>query len=168
MAYYKFSTKRGRPRKILDCSQNNHDNGTPELQRKIIELQTKEPIDLLLEKRLISNDEHRAAMHFRWLYTLRYGIPSVRAIDTTRIYGIDRKLNDEEWLTKREEEYKEATEILKKANSLSKVINIVIHNAFPDYLKPQMNMKINKTALKNEKSLLLLKEGLSSLADNWF
>ena len=69
-----FSTRRGRPpRPRLD----DNDNGTPELQFKRALGVTREPIDLCLERNLITPDHHWCSLHLRWLYTLRYGAPAI-------------------------------------------------------------------------------------------
>ena len=65
-----FSTRRGRPPKTRPLV----DKGTSELQQKRKHHHTTEPLDLCLYYHIINDEEHKALLHFRWLYSLRFGI----------------------------------------------------------------------------------------------
>ena len=66
--------KRGRPRKIDNGKQH-----TPETYWKNKHNITAEPIDYLLKKGIITDDMHKAALKFRWLYTVKFGAPTIQS-----------------------------------------------------------------------------------------
>ena len=101
-----FNRKRGRP-KVPEASERK-DLGTQELIKKRAYQITSEAIDLCLHKGLITTEQHWCALHLRWLYTLRYGVPSVKAIDPTHFGGKELVSDSLEWRREREREYMEA------------------------------------------------------------
>lgn len=101
-----FTSKRGRPKK--DISENGvTDRGTPELCRKRQCSETTEVVDLLLQRGVINADQHWCALHYRWLYTLRYGSPMIQSMDPAYVRGILHKAGHEEWQQERELEWNE-------------------------------------------------------------
>ena len=93
--------KRGRPK----IEKPTIDLGTPELIMKRLMGETAEALDLCYERGIISKEQHWCGIHFRWLYTLRYGAPGVRAVDTTHFGGFEPKDDNSEWRAAREQEY---------------------------------------------------------------
>src|SRR5262245_3053505 len=103
-AILRFPKKRGRPR----LQRPLRDTGTPELVMKRLKQETAEALDLCLERDIITLDRHWCGVHLRWLYTLRYGAPGVRAIDPKHFGGRETKTDDPTWRALREMEYNEA------------------------------------------------------------
>ena len=105
-----FTSRRGRPKKQ---EQQENDAGTPELQRKKHQGLTSEPLDWLRQKGLITPQQHWCGLHFRWLYTLRYGSATVQSLDTSRVKGLLNLPEYEEWQGDRESEWKSALAALR-------------------------------------------------------
>ncbi len=130
-----FSTRRGRPPK----ARIEHDYGTPELQAKRAVNLTDEAIDVCLERRIISRAQHWAGMHLRWLYTVRYGAPSLtshwwRISDDTRSPRTDHS----NWRDAREQEYNEARALLTSHKCYEPVMQVVVYNDMPHFLRPDI------------------------------
>ena len=153
-----FSTKRGRRHAI-----DEKDCGTLELQAKRRLNITKEPLDLWLERGIISLALHRAGLHFRWLYTLRYGAPTVSAVNWEYYYGKNLSLENPEWQAAREMEFSAAVKALRGIKAHKPVINLVVFNinaaAFCN--------KIDKKTAKKHAELRKIREGLKELAKLW-
>jgi len=129
-----FTTRRGRPRTI----RPEVDTGTPELRAKRRHQLTLEPVDVCLERRIITPEQHRCALHLRWLYTLRYGAPGISCRDLNRGIGRDIRLDDPTWRESRELEYHEATLRLHRRKRYEMVMNIAIYNQTPIFLIHQL------------------------------
>ena len=123
--------KRGRPK----TNRPKVDFGTKELQEKRRQHLTDEPIDLCLKRNLINMEQHWAAIHFRWLHTLRYGVTSVRSIDTQNIGGVERRSENLVWAKKKQEEYSAALNNLESNHCAEVLIKIVTHNEWPKFLR---------------------------------
>jgi hypothetical protein len=121
-----FSARRGRPRK--DISEKNRDRGTPELQRKRALSHTSEAIDFLLQRGVISEQEHWCGLHYRWLYTLRYGAPSVQSLDPNHSKGFSHSPIRWDWQEAREAEWVEAQQKLQQWGSLRAVRDVTLYN----------------------------------------
>jgi len=154
--------RRGRPR----STRPNTDTGTPELVMKKLLGETTETLDLCLEKGLITKDQHWCGIHFRWLYTLRFGAPSVRAIDPTHIGGIDIKTDDPDWRAAREIEYHEAIRTLTAKGHVGLLLNLCIHNERPRFLNRNQTHTA-QTAQAATDLLTQLRNGLDTLAALW-
>lgn len=115
----RFSTRRGRPR----TPRITQDTGTPELRQKHAAGATSETIDLCLRHHLITEAQHRAALHFRWLYTLRFGAPSVQALDLTSPRERAAPQEDTAWLQARQQEYRHAAQALESRHLLVAVFD---------------------------------------------
>lgn len=114
---------RGRPK----LHRPHHDQGTPELQAKRRLALTAETVDQLLDHDIITQDQHWCAVHFRWLYTLRYGAPTpyiTALIEEARNVAED----DPEWRAAREAEYHEAATLLHRSRVLGEVMDILLYN----------------------------------------
>lgn len=138
-----FSRSRGRPK-------NNRpmiDTGTPETVMKRLLGVTTEALDLCLEHGIITQKQHWCGIHLRWLYTLRHGVPSVRATDLSYIGGCEQKSSDYEdplWRASREKEYNNAISTLTQSGHALLIINLCIYNEFPKSINfSALNMKKN-------------------------
>lgn len=132
--------KRGRPAlKLIEC-----DKGTIELRIKKQLGATTEIIDLILEKELITQQQHLAALHFRWLYTLKFGIKSLTSA-YNNTYAEISYLHSESWREEREAEYNSILNILKNINADKLLLGICIFNKVPAFLNfNKKHMMINK------------------------
>lgn len=128
-----FTSRRGRPRAISGVP----DTGTPELKRKRASGLTVEPIDLCLEKGIIDEPQHRSGMHLRWLYTLRYGAPSL----TTRYFleeATSGATTCEQWRSAREQEYLLATRLLASRRLDQAILRLAVYNELPAFMSPAL------------------------------
>ena len=160
-----FSPRRGRPR----AASGVPDHGTPELRRKRELRFTAEPIDQCLEKGIIAPEQHRSALHLRWLYTLRYGAPAL----TTRYFREDIAapgVTCEEWRSAREQEYLLATRLLTSRRLVQPVVRLAIYNELPAFLNPALlHQSWQRPALAErlENLRLEVQDGLELLTRHW-
>ncbi len=103
-----FSTRRGRPK----TPQPKTDRGTPELRRQRACGHTIEPIDLYARKGLITDAEHRAALHLRWLHSLTFGTGAPTSSFPLPDTACSPRTDDPAWRTAREKEYHRLVETL--------------------------------------------------------
>ena len=152
-----FSTRRGRP----PSPAPQRDFGTPELIYKRLHGVTEEAIDRCLARGIIMPEHHRAGLHLRWLYTLRYGSPDMqmRSVLCQREYTM-REDNDE-WRRSREAEYHEATALLKQQEHYETVMRICVYNE----QLPWLGERLSTAALQQHKRL---RDGLEALSRLWF
>ncbi len=141
-----------------------HDSGTAELVMKRLKGETTEALDLCLNRNLITQEQHWCGVHLRWLYTLRFGVPGIRAIDPTHLGGADIKTHDTLWASSREEEYQSALAHLSRGGHAALVMNICIFNERPAFLIPSAAHK-HKT--ENDRLLDRFIEGLDILRMLW-
>jgi hypothetical protein len=130
-----FSTRRGRPK----TARPETDSGTAELQEKRAAGLTSEPIDLCLERRIITPAQHWCGLHLRWLYTLRYGAPAVSSSWRTLHESHTTRPDDPEWRAAREQEFAEAAQLLRRKNCYRAVAGLVIFNERPRFLDPHQH-----------------------------
>lgn len=128
-----FTTRRGRPR----SHGSGNDLGTPELILKRAYGVTSEPLDLCLERGIITKAQHWAGIHFRWLYTVRHGTPTIRALDPLHFGGRELRPENEHWKKEREAEYHTAARLLHARGLLKPVADICIYSIAPVYLRPR-------------------------------
>lgn len=119
----RFSTKRGRPALNLPAK----DRGTPELQKKRCEGKTAEPLDLYYKKGLITDAQRSAGLRLRWLYTLVFGSPGIKALKLSD-EPISIRDDDPAWRAARETEYTEIMAILAKAKCKKMTLNVCVFN----------------------------------------
>lgn len=162
-----FRTTRGRPK---SARPHGPDLGTPELIFKRAHDITAESIDLCHQRGIISDDMHWCGLHLRWLYTIRYGAPSVSALDLSRIDGLEHAVDDPLWRSSREQEWAEAAALLKSKQLYLPVASVCIFNLTPRFL----NKSVYTRAFKNPKlmrgledDIMQLREGLDMLAAHW-
>lgn len=162
-----FTSRRGRPKtaEIIKIREEK-DLGTKELQERRAKGLTLESIDKCKQKELITDEQYSAALHFRWLYTIRFGAPGVSAIDLTKPCGYELRSNDEMWQSEREREYSMAVEKLRAEGALKIVMNISVFNSIPKFLKRQR--VFSEAELKqNIQELSKFRDGLSVLVKLW-
>jgi hypothetical protein len=156
-----FPRRRGRPK----SARLGNDTGTPELVMKRLHGETAEALDLCLERRIISREQHWCGVHLRWLYTLRHGAPGVRAIDTTHISGLETRVDDPEWRSAREKEYHEAMKKLTASGHALMIANLCIYNIRPKFLavkKPATSNPFGQADM-----VAILRDGLDVLVSLW-
>lgn len=153
-----FPRRRGRPRKNLP----KKDYGTAELISKRASGETKEALDLCLERGLITPFQHWCGIHLRWLYTLRYGAPGVRAVDPTHLGGMEIASEDPEWRMKRESEYHIALGALHKAGVGEIIMSICVYDERPDFLRRPLSLVSSPVD-----NLQYIKKGLDVLVSLW-
>lgn len=162
-----FAIKRGRPRLPPRAEK---DLGTPELQLKRALDITEEPLDLCLQRGIITPGQHRAGLHLRWLYTLRYGAPVLTTQYEAIASSQKTTTSDDAWRLFREHEYHEATHLLKHHRLYEPVMRICIYHHAPASLD---RMKLHAAMGKPEllKRLLFtnkeLSLGLDLLRTHW-
>ena len=166
----RFRSKRGRPKSDATV-QHGPDLGTPELILKHAYRHTAEPIDLCLERKIITEKEHRSAMHLRWLHTIRYGAPGVSALDLSRGAGCEIALEDDPiWRQNRERDYAEAIQLLRERRYERAIIPCVIYNEKPDFLqRNQYNKSFSNPSQLDQlmRQAARFSEGLSALTNLW-
>jgi hypothetical protein len=130
---YKFSNRRGRP-------QSDKNIATPELMAKHSAKQTMDALDMVLHKGLITEEQHKAGMHLRWLHNLRFGDLKVRA------YNIDwlvqagyAYIHNEKWMAARQTEYAIIINYLKHIGSYTNIANLCIYSLKPAFINRKPN-----------------------------
>lgn len=144
-----FSSKRGRPRRA--APRQTPDTGTEELRRHRATLRTLEPLDVLLRRGALTEKEHHAALHFRWLYTLCFGTPHPSSLPLSPLAASSTRDDDPQWREAREGEYKHAASRLQSARLLRVVQNCCLYHEMPP----------------DARGLERLKEGLGLLSALW-
>lgn len=148
--------KRGRPRTKIESK----DFGTPELIKKREQLLTTEPLDLLLYKKLITEKQHRAGLHFRWLYSICFEPAHIKAHDPGRVRGkFLRESYDEDFLVAIKEEYYRAIKKLKRIRAEGIVCNICIYQELPRFIAN------NNSCRGNNFELQTIRNGLDLLSN---
>lgn len=159
-----FPRRRGRPRQ----SRPSRDTGTPELIMKRIKQETAEALDLCLDRGLLTQEQHWYGVHLRWLYTLRYGAPGIRAIDPSHFGGRETKVDDPTWRAAREAEYNEAIVKLSDRGLAMPLLEICVYNERPKFLRWHDAARITeRQADENIRAINKIREGLDLLADLW-
>lgn len=131
----RFKTNRGRPRACNAQRPHGGDPGTPELAMKRALGATAEPIDLCLERGLITPEQHRCALHLRWLHTIRHGAPGVTALDWSRGPGKDLfEEDDPRWRAHRERDYREALALLRARGYAAELLPCIVYGEPPAFL----------------------------------
>jgi hypothetical protein len=161
-----FSSKRGRPK----TAPNTQDYGTAELIAKRAFHLTDEPIDQCLHQRLISAGEHRAGLHLRWLYTLRYGAPSVQALCLDQHSHTSSREAIASWRAEREADYAQARQLLHQSGHYECVMRLCVFNEAPPFLNASAREKAwhhPATRQHLEDQHQHLRAGLTLLATHW-
>lgn len=159
MAY----AKRGRPR----LERPHVDLGTPELIMKRAAGLTEESLDHCHRRGIITDEQHWCGIHLRWLYTLRYGAPSVQAIDWLSISCAPTLTDDPDWRVAREQEYHEAILQLQQERLDKLMLDIIVFNHPVVQMHPDALAQSLSFSLRNESTLLHFQRGLDMLAALW-
>lgn len=123
--------KRGRPIKTL----TKLDFGTPELIEKRAFRLTVEAIDLCLERGLISQGEHKAALKLRWLYFVKFGSPFISSRELTDCRGRNtQKEMDPDALKEAEQIYAEILKGLDFIKARQIVLDVCVFDIYPAFL----------------------------------
>lgn len=125
-----FTSRRGRPQKQSKKAIHpslQRDLGTEQLQAKRRNNLTAEPFDLLLQKSIITEDEHRAGIHLRWLFTLKNGAPNISAMALDEQFGRELRCESDSWRARREAEYGSAIEVLARAKLTELILNVAVY-----------------------------------------
>lgn len=120
MSNYRFSRKRGRPRSSL---KDSNDRGTPEFLMKQAAGLTADILDILHRAGKIDEGELHEALKFRRLYFIRYGNPSLQAMNLAEdasSSGTARERDVEE------AEYRLIIATLREGELLKTLIDVVI------------------------------------------
>lgn len=158
-----FPSRRGRPKTERTPGA---DTGTPELVMKRLHCATLEPLDLCLERGIITREQHWCGVHLRWLYTLRYGAPGVRAIDPTHLGGVELKCDDPDWRREREAEYHAAMQLLSRAHLWRDVVDLCVLNLKPFFLVAGKTISYDR-AQASASAIARLRDALDLLAGQW-
>lgn len=165
----RFPTGRGRPR----TDRPRRDLGTPELIYKRAHNLTQEPLDACLERGFIDDNQHWSGIHFRWLYTLRYGTPDPTAIHLDQTFDHSQeKLDDPLWREAREAELNEAITCLEGHHLYPLIRALCVHHHRPSFLQFVQNIQdfssqSARIAHQLERELCTIQEGLDILARHW-
>ncbi len=157
-----FSSRRGRPK----SNRPLIDTGTPETVMKRLLGLTTEALDLCRERGIITDKQHWCGIHLRWLYTLRSGVPGVRAHDISVTGNEGQKpvdYDDPLWRAAREKEYNTAINTLTQSGHALLLINLCIYNEMPKAIvfSPAGDKK-NSCHISNN-----IRNGLDILAKLW-
>ncbi len=162
-----FTTVRGRPPRPR---LNDNDAGTPELQFKRALGVTREPIDLCLERNLITTDHHWCSLHLRWLYTLRYGAPVITTRYADKDITCASQEDKTEWRALREKEYHAAVSELQRARRYEPVMRVCVFNETPSFLSATLVQRAwTQPTLANELERChhVFLQGLDILVNEW-
>ena len=120
--------RRGRPPLL----RPEMDAGTPELQEKRRAFATAEPLDLCLHYRLLTEAEHAACQHWRWLYTLHYGSGNYA---TVNLHGHESRQRDQQWLQVKHDDFQRLHGAIRGLAVYPLFENLVIFRLWPDFLR---------------------------------
>jgi hypothetical protein len=163
-AILQFPRKRGRPKTLRPMK----DTGTPELVMKRLKQETAEALDLCLERCILTPEQHWYGVHLRWLYTLRYGAPGVRAIDPSHFGGRETKTDDPTWRSAREAEYNEAIIKLSDRGLAMPLLELCVYNERPRFLRWHEAVRMTeRQADENLRAIDKIRDGLDLLANLW-
>lgn len=152
-----FSRRRGRPKKPYEGA----DKGTAELREKRSQNLTIEPLDLCLNRGLITEQQHNAGIRLRWLYTLKFGAPTISSYCIDDIGGHSCKYEDSSWTARRQSEYSLIIQALKENGSRKTVMDICVFSLMPTFLASNIHGLNNN--LYSIKELNLLTYGLDAI-----
>ena len=128
---------------------------------------TTEPLDLCFQRGLINEQQHNAGIRLRWLYTLKFGAPTISSYSPDNVGGHSCKYEDNGWMWHRQLEYKLMIERLEKSKARKIVVDICIFSRMPQFLyKIPDNLKM--TNLVTLKDLKLFQDGLDEISSQDF
>lgn len=159
----KWRSNRGRPR----LPKQAIDRGTPELQRKHACGETRDPLDVCLERGLISEGQHWSGVHLSWLYCLRFGVPQPQAVDVTELRGRSLQREDTPWRAAREKEYRRAMEVLAQSSARQAVKDLCVHRIRPRFLDINRQRPTAQRLHGYAEDVERIQEALAMLARHW-
>jgi hypothetical protein len=149
-----FSRRRGRPKSI---ALKNNDKGTKELIEKRKFNLTTEPLDLCFWRGLINEQQHNAGIRMRWLYTLKFGAPTISSYSPDNLGGHSCKYEDSGWLQRRQSEYSLIIEQLNRHKARKIIIDICVFSRMPEFLyKAPANFHKHSLSIYKELELLII------------
>lgn len=160
-----FTSRRGRPPRTPEPM----DKGTPELRQKHRRGLTQEPIDHCLSQQLIDTHQHRAALHLRWLHTVRYGAPVLTTLYQDRI-RTSAEAFPETWRASREEEYRNALVMLRHWHASDIVLRVAVYHEIPAFMNATLRQRAwQEPALAQalEAQHTRFRSGLQALCEHW-
>lgn len=155
--------RRGRPRVLRPAV----DRGTPELQRKHAAGATRDPLDICLERGLISADQHWCGVHLCWLHCLRFGVPQVQAMDFTEPRGRSLRAENPRWQKAREDEYRAVMQLLEQSEARQAVLDLCIYRLRPAFLDIQAGRPTAQRLANYADAVERIQEGLAILCLHW-
>ena len=122
--------KRGRPKSRLAI-----DLGTTELRQKRSLDLTTEPLDLCMKRNLITESQYKAALKFRWLFSMCYGHLKLKSYDPSAPIGRSLVEQGDQTLRYCHTTYHDVISQLQLISAEKIVSNICIHHHIPSFLK---------------------------------
>lgn len=125
-----FKQGRGRPRNTRPAV----DSGTPELVIRNRLGLTREPLDLCLEHGLLTAEMHQAAMRWRWLYSIKYGVSApkqVRWMEESTPAALSR---DDAWKSQRSLELTRLTNAISREAAYKMFTDAALFSRWPRFL----------------------------------
>ena len=120
---------------------------------------TTEPLDLCLKEDVIDQEQHLCGIRFRWLYTLKFGLPSAKAYDPARSPGREIDKNtDQAWLQEKQKEYSNLVFKLEDINALKIINDVCVYNIMPRFLSEPDGESLREIYKLQEGLSLLMKE----------
>lgn len=111
----------------------------------------QEPLDVCLDKSLLSEAGYRCCLHFRWLHSLLFGLARCKSNDFNQIRGRNCQiLHEEAWYERKEREYRRAVEYLNNKNRriAPAILEIALYKRCPSIIKDATNRDpVNKLGL---------------------
>lgn len=162
-----FSTRRGRPR---GAARTETDRGTPELRAKRRGGATAEAIDLCLDRGVITPDQHWCGLHFRWLYTLRFGVPDAKTAHALYHREESPRQCGDDWTGEREQDYAMAVAVLRESGALHQVMRLCVYNEKPSFLRLPLAARTARWKIllrSGERDIAALQSGLTGLVRLW-
>lgn len=125
-----FARGRGRPRQ----KRPEIDKGTPELSARRREGLTQEPLDLCLERGLIDTELHAAAMYWRWLYCLKYGVPGPTQLQYQKEDAPSSPRREEAWKAQKSYELQRLTNRISREPAYAMFVDACLFARWPRFL----------------------------------
>ena len=110
------------------------DKGTTELQEKRKAGLTAELVDMMYQQQLLTDREHATLLRFRWLYTIKFGVPRYASVklgfdDQTRL-----SMDEPGWVEAREKDYSIMANQLEKYGLKRLVLGMCVFNQLPHFI----------------------------------
>ncbi|PZP83955.1 MAG: hypothetical protein DI582_09980 [Azospirillum brasilense] len=123
-----------------------------------------------MSQQLIDAQQHRAALHLRWLHTVRYGAPVLSTRYQDRISTSAEPFPDS-WRAAREEEYRGALVILRQWHAHDLVLRVAVYHETAAFMHATLRQRAwHEPALAQalEAQHQRLCAGLQALCEHWW